>query len=470
MGRVLRVGAVALLLAGPAGASCGCSSPSHQVVESADGGDAGMIFARRSEAGAPFDSGSSGYLVPSPGVLAPGVPDGWVPLTNYPNADCHFYVPGSRSLLPPPIEWQPCERPPQPAGIACEQMKITWPISPNGAIGWPTASEAWLQPDGTYTMAIVRGLPGMTYYLVADADGPVHSALLTVDETRCRPYPDDLRDGRVVYQVFEAGANGSLSEYGGGALVANIDDISPRVFLRFQDKTARGYQVGLPGLLEIQSYPINVFNLHDWTDPSKITMTWSAAQDNGLQQIPVAFQGNALLWEASTDAISKIKAWTPDRGVVDLISFGTDVTQGAANIAADGSNIVWLHATGRTSGTGVYAAVDYLTSPFTTDPVQVQARRLRSDADNHFGTGLTQIGCGFAAWERTDGFRVVQLSDGISWPLLNVAGSPWHWTEPLAVTCTHLYAAVQVQMGDGGWTSTIARVRLDSLGPGVAPN
>lgn len=416
------------------------------------------------EAGA-TDSGGWADVPPPPGV-----PDGWIPFTDYPDPDCHFYVPGSRSLLPPPVEWRPCDRPPQPASIACEQMKITWPASINGALGWPIASQAWLQPDGTYTMAIVRGLPGTTYYLVADADGPVHSALLTVDETRCLPYPNDLRDGRVVYKVFEADASGRLSEYGGGALVSGIDDLRPRAYLRFQDQIARGYLVGLPGVLEVQSYPTSVLILHDWTDPSSMATISSAARDNGLQQIPDAFQGGALLLEANSGAISKLRTWTLDSGVVDLIPFGTDVTQGVANLAANETDMVWLHATGRTSGTGAYPAVEYMTSPFTTDPSRVQPRRLRSDADLHFGTGLTQIGCGFASWVRTDAIRVVRLSDGTSWLLSNVSGTPWHWTEPLAVTCTHLYASVQVQMGDGGWTTTIARIRLDSLGDGIPAN
>jgi hypothetical protein len=137
----------------------------------------------------------------------------------------------------------------------------------------------------------------------------------------------------------------------------------------------------------------------------------------------------------------------------------------------DGKNMIWLYGSGRASETGVYPTVAYMTSPLTTDPAQLQPHRLRSEMANGFGTGLMQLGCGFAAWGRTDGIRALQLSDGTSWLLLDPQGAPWRWVEPLAVTCSHLYAMVQAPLGNGGsWTSTIARVRLDSLGPGIPPD
>jgi hypothetical protein len=140
--------------------------------------------------------------------IATAVPAGWVPFTGYPNPACQFYVPPSRDLLPPPIEWEPCDPEMQPAGIACEQMKITWPArTSDNPVAWLLASQASVQPNGTYTMAVARELPGMTYYVVADADGPVHSAVLSTNESQCRLYPDDLQDGRVVYHVYEAGSS-----------------------------------------------------------------------------------------------------------------------------------------------------------------------------------------------------------------------------------------------------------------------
>jgi hypothetical protein len=199
-------------------------------------------------------------------------------------------------------------------------MKITWPVRYSQFPVGYMLNSAWLKPDGTYTMAIARALPGMTYYVVADSDGPVRSALLATNEKQCRPFPNDLRDGRIVYQVFEADSTGILREYGGGALVANVNDLQPRAYLRFYDRTARGYLVGLPGVIEGSSSPTNVLILHDWADPSKILMTWSAAQDQGLQEVPETFSGNALFWEAVADPFAKLKVWTPDSGVLELVS------------------------------------------------------------------------------------------------------------------------------------------------------
>ena len=111
-----------------------------------------------------------------------------------------------------------------------------------------------------------------------------------------------------------------------------------------------------------------------------------------------------------------------------------------------------------------------MTSPFTTDAAALQPRRLRSEVGNGFATSRPQVGCGYAAREIYDGIRIVRLSDGVSWMLPSQQGSTWLWNEPLAVTCTELFAMVAAD-GDAGWQDVgIARVRLDSLGPGTPPD
>ncbi len=404
----------------------------------------------------------------SANVVSPGVPAGWMEFTDY-APECGFYVPSSTATLPAPIEWAPCDSAVQPVGIGCRQIKVTWQGPPNNNPVGFMLNQAWISPSGVYTMAIARGFPGMTYYLVADADGPVHSALLATKETQCRPFPEDLRDGRVVYKVYETDATGALSEYGGGALVSNLDDLKPRAYLRFHDRVAHSYLVGLPGVLEVLSAP-NAFVLHDWTNPSTALMTWSSAQDNGLQEIPSAFEGHALFWQATSDLTSMIEDWTEDAGVQNLISFGNDMTQGAGSFGADPTDLVWLHGFGRGPDSGItFPAAEYVTSPFATSPGQLVPRRLTSENPGGLGTGLMQIGCGFAAWEPVLGLRVLRLSDGVSWLLPNPQGASWRWIEPMAITCSDLFAVVQFQ-SDGGWTSNVARVDLSSLGPGTPAN
>jgi hypothetical protein len=463
--RVLAGATLAVATVGALRAGTGCSSSARRDATS-DASDEWPI-SRPHEASIPDDAGDA---------ASPAIPAGWVPFTDY-DPSCGFYVPSSRDVLPPPITWQACEPAVVPPGAVCEQMKVTWtPVLDDSPAGY-MLDEAWLQPDGTYTMAIDRAMPGMGMYVVADADGPVHSAFLATNETTCRPFPDDLRDGRVVYRVFDRRAKGTLSEYGGGALVSGIDDLQPRVFLRFDDSVARGYLVGQPGVLENQSYPTNVLVLHDWTDPTKILMKWSAAQDPGLQETGLEFQGQALFWQAANDPAVRLRVWTADAGARDFISFGSDTSQAAGDLGTDGHDMVWLDGSGRTQPYGPYPTAAFMTSPSTADPAQLRPRRLRSepgagDAGSGLGASATQVGCGYAARQFPGGIRILRLSDGVSWVLpMNAGASRWGWVNALAVTCTHFYGSARGQVDNtGSWITTIARLRLDSLGSGIAPD
>ncbi len=320
-------------------------------------------------------------------------------------------------------------------------------------------------------MAIARALPESAYYLVADVDGIVHSAILAIDESKCRLYPSDLHDGRVVYQVYESDAAGRIGPYGGGALVAAVDDLEPRSYVRFADNIARQYFVGAPGVLEVQG-SASTFILRDWWDASRIIMRWSSAGDRGLQGVPSTFTGGALLWEAVGEVGAKLKVWTADAGTRDLLSFGADTSQGAGDLGTDGVSLVWLQGSGRTAPHGPYPTASFMVSPFTVNSAGLRPHRLRSepggnDAGNALGASKIQVGCGYAARLNPSGVRVLRLTDGVSWVLPGTSAS-WGWGEPLAVTCSHYYGQA-LKVGEGaspGWTSTIARLRLDSLGPG----
>jgi hypothetical protein len=455
---VRRVAAVLLaLLSAVAVARLGCACSGSGTEGTADGSTDAM--------GA-LDVRRESVALDSPGGDG-GVPEGWIPFNDY-DPSCGFYVPTSAAVLPPPIQWQPCDPSyVQPPGIACQQMVATWtPPTPGYPLGTALAP-GWFMSNGVYMMAIARAVGNYTYLLVAEADGPVHSALLATYAAPCNATPVDLRDGRVVYQVYDSEAKGKLSEYGGGALVANIDDLAPRVLLHYHDQGTRSYSVGLPGVLETTTMPGNVMILHDWLDGSKQQQIWSTAMDNGLQEVPIAFVGASFFWEATTLPISKLKIWDADAGARDFIAYGTDTTQGAGNLWTDGHDMVWLYGSNRTNPNDVYPTVAYMTSPFTTDAAALQPRRLRSEVGNGFGTGQMQVGCGYAAWESYQGIRLVRLSDGVSWMLPTKQGSTWLWADPLAITCTEVFARAAFN-GDAGWQySGIARVRIDSLGPGI---
>jgi hypothetical protein len=80
------------------------------------------------------------------------------------------------------------------------------------------------------------------------------------------------------------------------------------------------------------------------------------------------------------------------------------------------------------------------------------------------------VGCGYAARAAGYGTRVTRLADGVSWVLPGDPSQGWYWTTPVALSCSELFATVGVR-SDGGYPlTTIARIRLDSLGSGTPPD
>jgi hypothetical protein len=106
-----------------------------------------------------------------------------------------------------------------------------------------------------------------------------------------------------------------------------------------------------------------------------------------------------------------------------------------------------------------------MTAPYTTEPGAVASRRVRTEQGPGFDVVYFQVGCGYAARSNGEHIRVVRLSDGQSWVLSNALTDAWGWTEPLALTCTELFATVR-----SSGVTRLARVRLDSLGSGIAPD
>jgi hypothetical protein len=54
------------------------------------------------------------------------IPIGWVPFTEYDPSCTNLYVPGDRSKLPPPLDWENCTAGIAPAGTVCKQLKLNW--------------------------------------------------------------------------------------------------------------------------------------------------------------------------------------------------------------------------------------------------------------------------------------------------------------------------------------------------------
>jgi hypothetical protein len=296
--------------------------------------------------------------------------------------------------------------------------------------------------------------------MIVDADGPVHAAYLLTDPHHCLLGEPSIQDHRYTMRVFESASSN------GGGLIANDWASAPfgsRLAVHLSTMSSHSPYAGPFAILDLTG----AFTLdqYAWADGARLPSLWSAAQDDGLQQgIPVVNDG-AVFWPSSDMRYHKVKVYTPAGGVRDFLTAGTMTTLGYGDLGTDGKDLVWIEASGRTTDTGPFDTYTIMTAPYTTEPGAVASRRVRTEQGPGFDVVYFQVGCGYAARSNGEHIRVVRLSDGQSWVLSNALTDAWGWTEPLALTCTELFATVR-----SSGVTRLARVRLDSLGSGIAPD
>jgi hypothetical protein len=180
-----------------------------------------------------------------------------------------------------------------------------------------------------------------------------------------------------------------------------------------------------------------------------------------------SYQGDALFLTASNANYAKIKIFAPANGMRDFISFGNVLSNSAADFGTDGINMAWIEASGRATSADPWTTLSIMTAPYTTDPSSIVKRRVRSEDVGYFATAKFTVGCGYAAHRfvagPVAGVRIVRLADGVSWKLTDTPR--WYWYEPTAVTCSELFVNIV-----GPKAFNLARVRFDSLGPGIPPD
>ncbi len=383
-----------------------------------------------------------------------GLPGGWEIERTY-SKHCGLYVPSSEATLPAPIRWEACPSSVTPAGSNCRLMAIDGEpaktSTPAGAEG------AWVRDDGSVVLAAYRSAkPDWYYSFVADADGPVHSALLETDSHRCLVSNANVFASRYTLQVYEYG-----SATLGGFIAGDVSPSTfrPRIAVHTPPPSSQTPYAGPFAILDLtEGYK---FQEYSWETGAPLGTMWSAAQDNGLQQGVPVFAKTGVFWPSSDLHYQKVKVYSPAVGVRDFL-VPSAVDRGIGELGTDSKDLVWIEAQGHTGDSAFYDMLTIRTAPFTTDPDAVSARRVRSEEGPGFGASHFIVGCGFAARSTGAHIRLVRLSDGQSWKLANAFTTPWAWTEPLAVTCDELFAMVSV-----AGVSRLARVRLDSLGPGI---
>jgi hypothetical protein len=396
--------------------------------------------------------------------------DGADPLAGwnyYPVLDptCQLYVPSSTAQLPPPIQWQPCSDV-IPSGVACREMQYDWQAPQSGHID--PASIAAVQPDGGVALSISRFFnSGLIYRTVADADGPVRSAILELPSTTLCTLGSDtsLRESRIAYTALATPVPSQQSQAWSAGIGGSIDDLTPRVFQQDKDFVSRQYVAGNMAFLE-WGPGLPLFSWTDGTEFDSLSNPEAGATVAG-SPAEFLFSGNALFFAVYSE-IYRVAVYTQAGGIAELIAAGGDTTRSSFDLGTDGHDLVWAEGTQASSQ---FSNVAWMTSPFTTSEAAVQRRQLRIESPPYCTGTSFVVGCGYAAQCAYGsegpqvGVRLVRLSDGQSWPLLTQNGvDPWIWSEPIAITCSELFVRVETP-GD----FNVARVRIDSLGPGEPP-
>lgn len=450
---------LASLLVGGAALACGrgCSSSPGAQQQQQPVVDTGTD--------SPFSLGDGATVCPSTARPA-GVPDGWEVYDGAPGC-CGLYLPtGVNAELPPPITWESCGPNLLPVGAVCQRMKIDWRY-PTGAppMAYRTngatdrAGNIWLGFDR------VESVPDSAtayfiYRLIANANAGIAHAILETESTACTLGTHDLDSDRYVYTLNEYSVDKGFAT---GPVNAQLPDST----MTFKTGT-HNQAVGPVGVLDIDDG--FRFNLYPPLGFNTSSVIWSSAQDKGLDESFPFFSADALFWTASRDWYQKIHVYTPTGGTKDFIASDPSLGKSAGDFGTDGIDMVWVEGGEPDGGatTGTYPPASIMTAPYTTNPAAVVKRRLTTEPDGAtVGADNFVVGCGYAARDMYDRIRLVRISDGQSWMLTpnSTNSNIWSWMSPLVLTCDEMFAYIT---GDG--IANIARVRLDSLGPGDPAN
>jgi hypothetical protein len=395
-------------------------------------------------------------------------PEGWV---HFGPSGCGYIIPTTRDALPPPIRWENCPDNALPGvrGAQCRMISPSWPAPGDPWVAYPGGAIA--QRGGNApSISFVRSAKHSQLLVVADVDGPVHTAQI---ETRraCWANHISARDGRF---AFSASVKEDDTSF---AIAGRIGDLRPAIYgVAKTPGTIARFFAGTRGLGRL-SFGFRI-SLFDW-DTETSELLWKPQDDNALDGGDVLVHGADVLFTSHSRSIMKIKVHRAGEGSRDLVSFGDDLSRGAGHPGTDGRDFVWVEGSGGTEESrGLFPRASILTAPYSNDAATLTRtkRLLRSDAINAVMLGNSVVGCGYgsvALDDRDSGEYmrfVVRLSDGAAWKLpARAEGFTWGWREILGITCDEVFAVVNVSDPQDSY-SRIVRVPLTALGTPIPPN
>lgn len=403
------------------------------------------------------DSAAPPAAVCVPLPLPAGIPTGWEEYTDW-SCDHRLYVPGSREVLPKPIVWEPC---PGSLGDDCRSMVADWGERVGFNVGGPTFD---VLPDGTSLLAFSRtedagSAMSRNVYMVAEVDGNVRTAMAEMSQV----VPGRFVSGSIGGGKRVLGVNGHAAQGPAGLLGGTVDDLRPHVVARHTDGPY-GWWCNEKHIVGFRE-PLREFITFPWSGKptTKVSSVWHASTT--VQMVGDAiFLSQVDFVGKGFDAQGGIDVFTPSTGEKPFIRSAGDPAQIASNFGTDGADMAWVE--GEPLGD---AKLSLMTAKFTTDPSALEPRRLRSASVGVFGDLFPiGVGCGYAATsnsstEHPSDMIVVRQSDGWSW---TVPGSDERKpNRAIGLTCKEAFFT-----GQYGGHAGIARVTLDSLGPGQTPD
>ncbi len=452
---------------GGACSACGgteTSTAAGAAAEAGSGGDARSAAGRGGSSGQQEGGGAGGSagaggapceLPPRP----PQVPEGWVDWTDF-SCESPLYVPAVPEQLPAPLEWGPC-RMELPGGIACQ----TTVSDRERGVNLVGVEHREGKPPLLGYSVETHTVPTLDMANIEEVGGKV---LFSAAKTR--PFGQlslklaGLDGGLLGIALLEGDPNANPDEPPTlqGLVLGSVQRLEPRLFVKERTTSHYTWQTSsaLVGRDETPSlagwlFPLAGGEPSRYEDPAGAFTAFDG----------VMLGADVITTMGSNGGGQGLLAYDPVRGVHRLIepmSPGPETT-GAFHVGSDGKDLVWHRGEGGYVQEGVWARKSIMTAPYTTDPGKLRPRRLRSDTVGATVGSQFAVGCGHAARAHGDDLLIVRLADGVSW---NIHGrSDWYPVEAEGLTCEEVFFTVS----DHG-VHNAARIRLDSLGPGQAPD
>jgi hypothetical protein len=305
----------------------------------------------------------------------------------------------------------------------------------------------------TYKMLVAGEIDGAIKTAILDREGGGDQMVWGAE------YYQGLRQGKLITRV--GAATPPADEYAVGADLIGPDP-SPRVLWSWPQAQGKGDGTGQTIWGTFDSVDVG---MAEWGKPWKVVYSGKAT---GRQQVSVYYWNDFGVWlDGNYPSSSDLRAYMPSKGVYSFIAYPGDPTQGVEGFGTDGKQMVWVHGHDRKPGDVGYPIQDIMAAPFTTDPAQIQAKRVRSHPSKWALPLPYAVGCGYAAYGPEPGQAfVVRLSDGWTWFLPKDGCLAPDFTKGW---CAHYVAGIscdEVFFYQTSRPQTVARVRLDALGPG----